>query len=128
MVSNISIIHPSQAKQKPFDAHLECIPGSHLRNTTHLRKIHAESIHIHAIQEPSKALAEARQTLMHQLQLHEIALQIRHCVGQLSEVILKELKRRRRGRIGTADALYAVAKGGAGNGTEGCRWARARGL
>jgi hypothetical protein len=55
---------------------------------THLGKVHAESVHVHAIQEACKALGETRQTLMHQLQLQEVLLQVRHCVAELREAIL----------------------------------------
>lgn len=43
-----------------------------------LWEVNAESIHIHPIQEARKTLVEARQALMHQLQVHEICFQISH--------------------------------------------------
>jgi hypothetical protein len=52
----------------------------------YLWEIHTKRVHVHAVQETSKALAKARQTLVHQLQVHEIGLQIGHRVGQFCKL------------------------------------------
>lgn len=46
--------------------------------TSDLWKINAESVHIHSVQEARKTLIEPRETLMHQLKVHEIGLKISH--------------------------------------------------
>jgi hypothetical protein len=44
----------------------------------YLRKVHTECIHVQSIEKASKALAEAGKTLMHQLKVHEICLEVCH--------------------------------------------------
>lgn len=75
---------------------------------THLRKVDAESVHVHAIQEPSEALAEPRKALVHQLQLHKVLLQVGHGVAQLRKPILQTIERI--GSCSVAGALRAVAE------------------
>lgn len=58
-------------------------------SSTHLWEIHTEGVHVHAVEKTGEAFAEARQTLMHQLQMHEIGLQIRHGIGQLGKLWLQ---------------------------------------
>jgi|SRR5690242_11876420 len=76
--------------------------------STHLGEIHTKGVHVHAVQEPGEALAEARKALVHQLQLHKVLLQVGHGVAQLGEPVLQALERIR-GR-GIARALCAVAE------------------
>jgi len=45
---------------------------------SHLGKVHTEGIHIQAVQEACEVLTEPSQTLMHQLKMHKISLQVRH--------------------------------------------------
>jgi hypothetical protein len=52
---------------------------------THLREIHAESAHIQPIEEAAKALVEAIETLVQELQVHEVGFQIGHAVAQLGK-------------------------------------------
>lgn len=49
---------------------LKCIVIDH----AHLREIHAERIHVHAIEKAREALGESSQAFVHQLQLHEVLL------------------------------------------------------
>lgn len=44
----------------------------------YLWKVHTEGVHVQAIQETRKALAEPGETLVHQLHVHEIGLEICH--------------------------------------------------
>jgi hypothetical protein len=53
--------------------------------STYLREIHAESAHIQPIEEAAKALVEAIETLVQELQVHEVGFQIGHAVAQLGE-------------------------------------------
>jgi len=48
---------------------------------THLRKINTKRIHIHAVQERSETLIEPAQAFVHQLQVHEVGLEVGHGVG-----------------------------------------------
>lgn len=52
-----------------------------LTNTpAYLWKIHAKRIHIQTVQKACEALAKPRQALVHELQVHEVRLQIGHAV------------------------------------------------
>ena len=53
---------------------------------SYLWEIHTESIHVQSVQEAGEALAEARQALMHQLQVHEVGFKVSHGVGQFGEL------------------------------------------
>ena len=87
---------------------------------TYLRKINTKSINTQPIQKARKALREPRQTLMHQLQMHKIRLQIRHAITQLRKALFKDLQRRITLSLVRAAAAQAVAT----RWTEGCCWAR----
>lgn len=63
-----------------------CLPT---RLQSYLWEIHAESVHIQPIQETGKTLTETRQAFVHQLQVHEIGLEIGHGVGQFRELRLQ---------------------------------------
>lgn len=56
---------------------------------SYLGEIHAERVHIQAIQEARKALTEPCQALVHQLQVHEVSLQVRHGIGELRKLRLQ---------------------------------------
>ena len=58
---------------------------------SYLWEIDAERVHIQAVQETSKTLAEPRQALVHQLQMHEVGLKIGHGVCQLRELRLQRI-------------------------------------
>ena len=77
----------------------------------HLRKIYAESIHIQAIKETCKTLAESRQALVHQLQVHEISFQVSHGVGEFSKCGL-ERRQWRSGRPVPAAYAGTLSQGG----------------
>ncbi len=72
------------------EKNLESGPSSALSNMTlsssvlnlYFRKVHTECVHVQAIKEASKVLIEPRKTLMHQLQMHKVGLQICHRVRQ----------------------------------------------
>lgn len=59
----------------------------------YLWEVHAESVHVQSVQEAGEALTEARQTLVHQLQVHEIGFKIGHGVGQLGELWFQGIDR-----------------------------------
>lgn len=48
---------------------------------THLGKIHTKSVHIQAVQEGSEALVETLETLVHELEMHEVGFEVGHGVG-----------------------------------------------
>jgi hypothetical protein len=93
---------------------------------SHLGKIHTEGVHVQPVQEARKALAEPRQALVHQLQLHEVGLQVRHGVAELRERHLEVVQRRRFAAVRPLGAPRAVAEGTARAGPQGCRGPRAR--
>lgn len=64
-----------------------------LATKTHLGKIHHKGIHVQAVQETRKTLAKAAQTLVHELQVHEIGLQVGHGVGELGKLRLQGVER-----------------------------------
>jgi hypothetical protein len=74
----------------------------------YLWKINTECVHVHAVEKAGKALREARQALMHELQLDKIRLEVGHGVTELGEAILEALERVCRRRCATT-ALHAVA-------------------
>ena len=94
------------------------------KSGTHLWEINAESVHVHAVQESGEALAEPRQALMHDLQGHEVLLQIRHGVAEFRELILEVFQWVRRGCVGSFAAGYALAERGARGRAEGRCWTR----
>lgn len=67
-------------------------------SVAYLGKIHAERVHVQTVEKTGEALAESRQTLVHQLQVHEIGLEIRHRVRQLCELRFQGID----GRLGVA--------------------------
>ena len=83
---HVSAFH-SHTKPQPL------FPRPRYAQETHLGEINTESIHVHAVQKAGKALAEPRQTLVHQLQLHKVLLQVCHGVAQLGESVLQALER-----------------------------------
>ena len=90
----------------------------------YLWKVDTESIHVHAVEKGGKALREARQALVHQLQLHKVLLQVGHCVAQLGEAILEAFEGIARG----TPTLRRVAQGRARRGAERRRGAGAGGF
>lgn len=56
------------------------IPGDLGGVALYLREIHAECIHVQPVEETRKALAEPRQTVVHDLHIPHIRLQRRHCI------------------------------------------------
>lgn len=98
------------------------------RFRSYLWEIDAERVHIQAVQKTSETLAESRQTLVHQLQVHEIGLEVGHGVCELRKLRLQSVDG---GLIvsGIADAV-AVAVGfserRARAGSQGRRGARRR--
>lgn len=92
----------------------------------YLREINTKSVHVQPIQKTRKALAESRQALVHQLEVHHIGLQVGHGVGKLRKGGLESIQRER-GSIAVHAVTGGVAQRGAGRGSEGCCWARARG-
>lgn len=57
----------------------------------YLGEIDAESIHIQAIKKTGEIFAETRQTLVHQLQVHEVGFQIGHGIGQFCKLWLQRV-------------------------------------
>lgn len=88
---------------------------------SHLGEIDTKRIHVHAVQKTGKALAETRQTLMHQLQMHEIGFEVGHGVGEFCKLGLQGIDR----RLGisciadTASVSMTLAKRRARAGPEG---------
>ena len=87
----------------------------------YLWEVDAESIHVQAVEKGCEAFAEAREGLVHELQLHEVLLQVGHGVAQLGEPVLQPVERI--GRGGVAGALGAVAERAARGRAQGGRWA-----
>lgn len=50
-----------------------------------LREIDAERVHVQAIQKSGKVLRESREGFVHQLQVHEVGLQICHAICEFGE-------------------------------------------
>jgi hypothetical protein len=82
--------------------------GVAVSSDAYLWKVDTEGVHVHAVEKASKALGEARQALMHQLQLDKIRLEVGHGVAELGEAILKALERVSR-RCCATTALDTVA-------------------
>lgn len=94
----------------------------------YLGKINAKGIHIQAIQEAGKGLAEAGQALVHELEMHHVGLQVGHGVGQLGEGGLEHVERERALSAAVAGgAAGGVAEGGARGWSEGGGGTRSRG-
>lgn len=79
----------------------------------YLREINAESIHVQAVEKGCEAFAEAREGLVHELQLHEVLLQVGHGVAELGKAILEIFEGVRGGGIRCAASRDRVAEGGA---------------
>jgi hypothetical protein len=52
---------------------------------TYLREIHAESAHVQSVEEAAKALVEAIEALVQELQVHEVGFKVGHTVAQLGK-------------------------------------------
>lgn len=94
----------------------------------YLWEIHTKRVHIHAVQETSEALAKARQTLVHQLQVHEVGLQVSHGVCKFRKLRLQGIDG---GLIvsGMADVVtvaMSFPERGARTRPQRGRWARGR--
>lgn len=85
---------------------------------THLGKINTKRIDLHAMQEPSEALPEAAQTLMQQLEMHKVGLEVGHAVGELGEGGLEGVERGVEGGV-FGGGVGGAAEGVAGGGPEG---------
>lgn len=70
-----------------------------LVRATCLWEVNTKGIHIEPVEETSKALAEASQALVHELEVHQVRLQVGHGVGELAELGLEGVERE--GRIAT---------------------------
>lgn len=78
-----------RTNQQPSHA-LSPLPQlSATRLRSYLWEIHTERIHIQPVEETGKTLTEARQALVHQLQVHEVGLEICHRIGQLGKLWLQ---------------------------------------
>jgi hypothetical protein len=49
------------------------------------REVDTEGVHVQPVEEAGEALAEPRQALMHELEVHHVGLQVSHGVRQLCE-------------------------------------------
>lgn len=98
--------------QRAFKHKPECI-------VSHLGEIHTERIHVQPIQEASKALAEARQALVHELKMHHVGFEIGNGIRQLGEGGLERVERERLAALDRA--LGRVAERRTRGGTEGRR-------
>lgn len=95
-------------------------------------EVHTERIHIQAVQETRKTLAETRQALMHQLEVHEVGLQVGHGVCEFRKLRLEGIDcwLRVAGIVDTAAITMCFTKGRARAGSQGGRgpggrsWAR----
>lgn len=67
-----------------------------------LWEVDAERVDLEAVEEAGKALIEARQALVHDLHVHEVGLEVRHAVSQLTECGLERIEWARPvvGRVG----------------------------
>jgi len=68
----------------PRIIHLTPPPFKALRHRR-LGKVHTKGAHIQSIEEGGEALAEACQTLVHELQVHEVCFEVSHAVSELGE-------------------------------------------
>ena len=78
---------------------------------THLGEVHAEGVHVEAVEEAGEALTEAGQALVHDLKMHQVGLEVGHGVGQLGEGGLEGVERE--GRLAASAGLGRLAEGGA---------------
>lgn len=60
-----------------------------MRGRACLWEINAEGIHVQPVEKTRKALAETSQTLVHQLEVHKVRLQIDHGIGEFAELRLE---------------------------------------
>lgn len=72
---------------------------------TDLGEIHTERVHVQSVEEGGEVLVEARQALVHELQMHEVRFEVGHRVRQLGEGGFEGLEGK---RGGTAPARRAV--------------------
>lgn len=71
--------------------------------------VNTEGVHVEAIEEAGKALAEPGQALVHQLEVHHVRLEVGHGVGELAKVRLEGVER----EGGITARRDRVAEGGA---------------
>jgi hypothetical protein len=50
-------------------------------------EIYAKGIHVHSVEKGGEALREPRQTLVHELQVHEVGFQVGHAVAEFCELV-----------------------------------------
>jgi hypothetical protein len=62
-------------------------------NTRGFWKVDAEGTHVHAVEKGAKAVVEAVQTLVQELQVHHVGFQIGHSISEFSKGRLKGLER-----------------------------------
>jgi len=72
-----------------------CSLGSTLEalNSRSLWEVDTESAHVHAVEESAKALVEAVQTLVQQLEVHHVGFEIGHSIGEFAESRLQGFQR-----------------------------------
>lgn len=58
---------------------------------TNLRKVDAKRVHVQAVEKTGEALAKPRQALVHQLEVHDVGLQIGHRVCQFRKLRLQSV-------------------------------------
>lgn len=68
-------------------------PSKRLRSGR-LGELDAKRIHVDAVQEAGKALGEARQALVHDLEVHHVCLEVGHGVGELCKRRLEGVERK----------------------------------
>ena len=59
----------------------------------HFRKVHTKRPHVQPVQKTRKAFSESAQTLVHELQVHKVRLEIRHGVRQFCKLRLQRVER-----------------------------------
>lgn len=72
----------------------------------YLGEVNTESIHIHAVKKTGKTLAESRQALMHQLQVHKVCLQTGHGICKFGKLRLESIY----GWLRMASLGYTITK------------------
>lgn len=77
----LEVSAPSEPKVKPAGAF------------AYLGEINAEGIHVEAVHEAGKALAEAGQALVHELEVHHVGLEVGDGIGELGEGGLEGIER-----------------------------------
>lgn len=98
--------------------------GDSLAYLAYLRKIHTKCPHIEPVQKARKALPKPAEALVHELQVHEVRLQIRHRVRQLCKLRLQPVQREGAILGAVIGIVVGVAEGGARRGAERRRGAR----